>query len=232
MITDQHYSQNLSISKIKTSLEKHYPTGADSYQLAPLDQLHIGGIKASEKIVDRIKHLKPHRILDIGSGAGGLNRLTKQAVTSDYFCLDITHKLNRLNEILNSTHSKVTGDATITGDAQSLPFEDNSFDLVIMQHTLMNVPNKAQSLSECKRILKPNGSILLHEVLSGSKPEKMTYPVPWARSAESSPLPTIESLTDLFESVGASHLEYQDWSEEALVWRQRQSQKERKGCRD
>lgn len=46
-------------------------------------------------------------------------------------------------------------------DAQTLPFEDNSFDLLVCQFGLMFVPDKAAALSEAHRVLKPGGRLLL-----------------------------------------------------------------------
>ncbi len=42
-------------------------------------------------------------------------------------------------------------------DAQSIPFEDETFDAVIANHMLYHVPDKAKALAEIKRILKPGG---------------------------------------------------------------------------
>lgn len=40
-------------------------------------------------------------------------------------------------------------------DAQSIPFEDESFDAVIANHMLYHVPDKPKALTEIKRVLKP-----------------------------------------------------------------------------
>lgn len=40
-------------------------------------------------------------------------------------------------------------------------FEDNSFDIITMWHVLEHVPNLENQIKELKRLLKPNGSILI-----------------------------------------------------------------------
>jgi len=45
--------------------------------------------------------------------------------------------------------------------AEELPFDDSSFDFVLMVVTLCFVQNPIQALSEAKRIIKPNGHIII-----------------------------------------------------------------------
>jgi SAM-dependent methyltransferase len=49
------------------------------------------------------------------------------------------------------------GAHTVTASAEDLPFEDNSFDVVIMHAVLEHIPNVAAAFSEVARILKPGG---------------------------------------------------------------------------
>jgi SAM-dependent methyltransferase len=43
------------------------------------------------------------------------------------------------------------------GDAQSLPFEDGSFDIVVSNFGLCHVPDQQKALSEVRRVLRPGG---------------------------------------------------------------------------
>jgi ubiquinone/menaquinone biosynthesis C-methylase UbiE len=56
-------------------------------------------------------------------------------------------------------------------DAQSIPFEDESFDAVIANHMLYHVPDKAKALTEIKRVLKPSGRFFATTVGSGHMDE-------------------------------------------------------------
>lgn len=55
----------------------------------------------------------------------------------------------------------------VQANAEALPFEDNSFDVVTMAFGLRNVTDKDQALREFNRVLKPGGRLL---VLEFSKP--------------------------------------------------------------
>ena len=49
----------------------------------------------------------------------------------------------------------------IQGDAQNLPFSDNSFDILISIENFEHLPDVDQHLFEVKRVLKPNGILLI-----------------------------------------------------------------------
>lgn len=42
-------------------------------------------------------------------------------------------------------------------DAQSIPYEDHRFDVVIANHMLYHVPDRTRALTEIRRVLKPGG---------------------------------------------------------------------------
>ena len=56
-------------------------------------------------------------------------------------------------------------------DAQSLPFEDATFDTVLSTYSLCNVPDDAKVVAEMKRVLRPGGRlILVDHIKSAVKP--------------------------------------------------------------
>ncbi|MBP0049689.1 class I SAM-dependent methyltransferase [Marinobacterium sp. AK62] len=228
MSIEQHYEQQLDTTALLEQVRTHYPEGADLYQLAPLDQLHIGGIKASERLLRHLDPSQPLSVLDIGSGAGGLMR---QAALRgiEMIGLDITHQLNRLNQGLNHCLNTPVNTEILTADAHHLPFADNSMDRVLFQHSLLNMPDDTAVLTECRRILKPGGQLIMHEVLEGPHPEKMQYPVPWAETPQQSHLLSQTAFEQRLHDCGFNQVQLEDWSEDALEWRRRQLNKETQG---
>lgn len=221
-----HYDQALQADKIIAQLQQAYPDGPTLFQLAPVDQLHIGGIKASMKLIERIQALGAQHILDIGSGLGGLMRLAEKELNLQITGLDITHPLNQINQRLSGLNGVYGTPNVVTADAHKLPLPDASFDLILFQHSLLNMPDALQVLSECKRVLSDNGAILLHEVLQGPNHEQIHYPVPWARDAGGSHLRTQTELEALLGDAGFHIDTFSDWSQDALEWRKRQAEKE------
>ncbi|MCV6590385.1 MAG: methyltransferase domain-containing protein [Marinobacterium sp.] len=222
--TSHHYSHALNEALIINRIREHYPDGPDLYQLAPIDQLHTGGIKASEKL---LAHLSPGlKVLDIGAGLGGVMRLIMERSGCTVTGLDLTHPFNRLNHQLGQTRQPANTMRVTTADGQHLPFADKSFDCILYQHSLVNMPDKVQALQEARRVLNAGGRVILHELLQGPNWHQLNYPVPWASAASNSHLMIESELLNLLAQAGFTDIQFNDWSDEARQWRQRQSKKE------
>ena len=52
---------------------------------------------------------------------------------------------------------------TCVVDAQSIPFEDASFDAVTMAYGIRNIPDRMRALREIHRVLKPGGTVAILE---------------------------------------------------------------------
>jgi ubiquinone/menaquinone biosynthesis C-methylase UbiE len=58
----------------------------------------------------------------------------------------------------------------IEGDAQELPFKDNSFDTVVCALSLCSIPDPAVAIAEMRRVLVPGGRLLLFDHIGSSWP--------------------------------------------------------------
>ncbi|GAA0786422.1 hypothetical protein GCM10009109_07480 [Marinobacterium sediminicola] len=163
--------------------------------------------------------------MDIGSGAGGLMRQAALAGIN-MIGLDITHALNRLNLGLNTCLSAPVHNSILTADAHHLPIANNCIDLVLFQHSFLNMPDDVQVLRECRRVLKPGGHLVMHEVVSGPAADQMRFPVPWAENSSHSCLLTQTILASRLMESGFDIIRIEDWSQDALTWRRRQLEKE------
>lgn len=91
------------------------------------------------------------KILDVGCGAGDITAGISSMVRGDVTGLDSDERLVRL---ASSAHPGVR---FITGDAQSLPFEDGSFDMVVCHFLLMWAGNQLKVVREMARVLDSGG---------------------------------------------------------------------------
>ena len=104
-----------------------------------------------------LRLLDPGDVLDIASGDGVLAELL--APHSDrYICLDASRRVvNAATERLR-VHPNVE---VREGDMHALPFDDESFDLVVMMHALTYANRPAAAVAEAARVLRKGGRLLL-----------------------------------------------------------------------
>lgn len=60
-------------------------------------------------------------------------------------------------DMLNRARSAAPGVVFTRGDAQNLPYDDNSFDAVACNFGMMHIPDQPKALGEAARVLKPGG---------------------------------------------------------------------------
>lgn len=108
---------------------------------------------------------KGKRVLDIASGEGyGANLLAGVAESvrgADLSKLAIANAQNKYKDKSNLTF--------VVGDATNLPFESDAFDLVVSFETIEHHDQHEKMLSEIKRVLKPEGILIM------STPDKYHY---------------------------------------------------------
>lgn len=101
------------------------------------------------------------KILDVGCGTGAFCYYLSGATEGSSFTgLDIDETF------ISAAKDKANKDHTsnqfhfVVGDALALPFEDNSFDLVVSYTVLTNLPDGKKALEEMTRVVKPGGQVV------------------------------------------------------------------------
>jgi len=106
-------------------------------------------------------------ILEVGVGTGkNLSYYNKEAkITGIDLSPGMLSKAKERLKLLRRRNISL-----IEMDAQNLKFKDNSFDYIICTFVLCSVPDPVKTLKEMKRVVKPNGKILMIEhMLSKNK---------------------------------------------------------------
>lgn len=99
------------------------------------------------------------RSLEIGSGTGYFTlNLMQAGVIESATCTDISPGMLRTLE--RNAEQLGLEVQTATADAEQLPFEDESFDLVIGHAILHHIPDLARAFAEFERVLVPGGTVL------------------------------------------------------------------------
>ncbi|NVJ92278.1 MAG: class I SAM-dependent methyltransferase [Methylocystaceae bacterium] len=113
-------------------------------------------------------------VLDIGAGEGHLTRLmAKQGAT----VTGLECSPRQLKKAMS--YDVVAGERFIDAVAQSLPFEDESFDIVVFFNSLHHVPIEDQylAITEATRVLVSNGMLYISEPIAEGPHFELLKPI-------------------------------------------------------
>ena len=208
------------MNKIEAAVAEHYGTtglldrilgglkasGADPERLqpddlAPVEEFHIGGRKATAHAVAAMFLTGNEHVIDIGCGIGGAARYIAGQTGCRVTGIDLTPEYTATAEAL----TKLTGQEDKlrfeTASALAMPFDDETFDAGITIHVAMNIPGRAALYGEIARVLKPGAVLCIFDVMKKND-EALTFPLPWAQTAETSHLTTPEETATLLADAG------------------------------
>ncbi len=161
-----------------------------NYGHAPLTNWGLDHVEFSDGMV----------MLDIGCGGGAtLKRLLKRSPEGMVYGIDISEesvvKAKNVNKQLLNKQVFVQ-----QGSADSLPWEDQKYDVVTAVETVYFWPNLPQCFQEVKRVLKPGGQFaIMLEVIEGDSI--------WTNVVEGMTVYSPEMLKDMLEQAGFGDVE-------------------------
>jgi len=127
-----------------------------------------GGTKAIDEMFKNV-NINGKRILDVGSGLGGLAFHLSRKFNCKVVGLEINQKM--IEEAQSRTPFNLKGKVNfkLYDDIGSLPFKDSEFDLICSKGVLVHVNNKLILFKELNRILKNDGTFLIIDWLCSDK---------------------------------------------------------------
>lgn len=113
---------------------------------------HFSSVTAQvvEPMLDAAGVTSGMRVLDICCGPG---MLAREAVARGASAVG----LDFAEEAIRAAREKVPEVEFIQGDAEALPFDDDSFDAAVCGYGIIHLPNAANGLREIRRVLRPGG---------------------------------------------------------------------------
>ena len=213
-----HYRATGLTERLKTALAVFGPEDQrlTPQQLGTLDQFHTRGLAATAELAKLAGITADASVLDVGCGIGGPARFLADTCGCQVTGIDLSEPFVDAARYLTERTGQSGHVSFHTASALALPFDDGRFDVVLLQHVAMNIADRAQLYREIRRVLKTGGKLATFDVvLNTGEPH---YPVPWARTPETSFLLTTTATRDAVEKAGFHTLALQDDTEAAKNW--------------
>ncbi len=216
---EKHYGRREILNSILRALRE---AGKDLTRLtppdlAPVDEFHIRGREATIELANRVSLQPGLHVLDVGCGLGGSARY----LASEHGCyatgIDLTKEYVEVATALADLVGLKDRVEFRQSSALTIPFDNNSFDVVWTEHVQMNISDKRAFYTEIARVLKPGGRLLFHDIFQGDGGPPH-YPVPWAETSEISFLATPETIRGLLNTLGFKLLSWENKSQHSLEW--------------
>lgn len=124
---------------------------------------HLGGIEATDKLIQHCQIKRDNHILDVGCGVGHTATYIAKKIGAKVTGIDINLKMiqrsierAKQKNLTQLTEFKVA-------NAEDIPFPDNTFDAVITESVTAFPPNKQRAVDEYARVTRKGGYVGLNE---------------------------------------------------------------------
>jgi tocopherol O-methyltransferase len=162
---------------------------------------------------------RPQDILDVGCGIGGSSLYLAEKFGARVTGITLSPvQAHRAQERAQAAGLAAKTDFQVA-NALSMPFADNSFDLVWSLESGEHMPDKEKFLQECYRVLKPGGQLILatwcHRPITIADPLSTDEERQLQTIYRVYCLPYVISLpeyTEIVERCGFKNLHVADWS--------------------
>ena len=135
-------TEQIISGSVKTAYDEFYQKHDEVWRM-------LGAKYKVQHIIDVCKGHTFKKVLEVGAGDGSiLKLLADQNFAPEYYAVEISESGVKHIESRNINNLK----AVQIFDGYHLPFEDNSFDLIILSHVLEHVEHERMLLREIKRV--------------------------------------------------------------------------------
>lgn len=149
----------IKITNMEKSIKEQYKSDKNLNLRSNLHSYNVNKVDWDKWCFNQMNFPKNARILELGCGVGKLWNKNKDNIRKDLNIVlsDFSNSMlkiakDKLKEIdYEFAYKKI--------NAEDIPYEDESFDIVIAQHMIYFVPNIEKALAEIKRILSPGGML-------------------------------------------------------------------------
>lgn len=175
-----------------------------------LPLLHPGGQDATQVLLEMCRLDSVNRVLDVGCGSGATACFIAEAYPVQVYGIDISEVMIAKAKDRAEQQGLAERIEFRVADVFDIPFEDEWFDVVIVESVLTPLPgDKKQAVNQMVRVVRPGGRIGANEgiVDPGSSPEILEL---MAEHPAFYGYFTPETLCDLFVESGLELIEIRE----------------------
>ncbi|MGH3095587.1 MAG: methyltransferase domain-containing protein [Streptosporangiales bacterium] len=119
-----------------------------------------------ERMASNVRLTPDTRVLDIGAGFGGAARYLAATHGCQVTCLNLSEVENERNRAMNHEQGLADLVDVTDGSFESLPYQDNAFDVVWSQDAFLHSGDRERVLEEATRVLKPGGHLIFTDPMA------------------------------------------------------------------
>lgn len=183
-----------------------FGNAAESYLTSPV---HARG-RDLERLSELVGRIGPVRALDLGCGAGHASFALASGGARATAC-DPSVKM--LEVVSREAGRRSLGIETVRAQAEELPFEDASFDLLVTRYSAHHWPDVGKALSEMARVTAPSGMLVVIDSVSPENPlfDTVLQTVEFLRDVSHVRDYRISEWLDMMEKAGFSGMRHDNW---------------------
>jgi len=137
-----------------------------------LNHLLSGGVDVywRRRALHAARHKHPQRVLDLATGTGDFALAAARLGPQQVVGIDMAVEMLRMGAAKVAAKGSSVRVDLLVGDAEQLPFQDNTFDMVTGAFGVRNFGHIPNGLAEAHRVLKPGGQLLVLDFCEPTAP--------------------------------------------------------------
>ena len=155
------------------------------------EDLHLGLYEAPDEpifdasrrtvahMASKLKTLgKDSKVIDVGAGFGGSARYLAKTYGCEVVALNLSEAENERDRQKNKEQGLDHLVTVVDGNFESLPYENESFDIVWCQDSFLHSADRGKVIEEVARVLKPGGEFIFTDPMQADDaPEDKLQPI-------------------------------------------------------